>query len=537
MRRKWVLAGLWAAIALNLALLLVGCDRQPGDAGGGTLARVRTEGVLRWGADPSGGAPFVYFDPNNPDRVIGFEVDLVERLSERLGVRPELVRSDWLALVDQLRSGRIDVAINGLEVNAERARQIDFTTPYYQYEQQLTVRAEDADKYQTLAELKGRPVAVLNGSASVDVLREAGWTDALILQYDDSLTPYEEVKLGRADAALAESIIAAYYAGKDLALVSQSRTFSPGLYAAALRQGDDDLRMELNRLLDEMKQSGELGNLYARWGIWTPAQAALGIAPPTEDASSAPIENGEGVRPVSIWPALLRASLYTLLLTALSMPLALAAGLLLALTGRSRRIYLRWPTVTYIQVMRGTPLLVQIYLIYYSLPQLGLGLEDLFGSVGTAVGLGSWFVWPKFAVGVFCLAANYAAYEAEIHRAGIEAIPRGQREAALALGLSERQTFTHIVLPQSFRIILPPVLNDLIAMLKDSCLVSVIGVQELLSVALGIGKARFTVPEMLLAAALLYLLMSLAADVLGKRLEAWLRRRGEPELRTKAGHR
>jgi ABC-type amino acid transport system permease subunit len=98
--------------------------------------------------------------------------------------------------------------------------------------------------------------------------------------------------------------------------------------------------------------------------------------------------------------------------------------------------------------------------------------------------------------------------------------------------MSERQAFYRIVLPQSFRIILPPVLNDLISMLKDSSLVSVIGVQELLTVALGIGRARFTQPEMLAVAALIYLVMSLLCAWLGKRLEERLRRRGTPTLTT-----
>jgi His/Glu/Gln/Arg/opine family amino acid ABC transporter permease subunit len=214
----------------------------------------------------------------------------------------------------------------------------------------------------------------------------------------------------------------------------------------------------------------------------------------------------------------------TILLTAISMPLAVLLGLGLALMERSRRPGLAWPAKIYTQVVRGTPLLVQIFLVYYTLPVLG-----------EAIGLGKALVWPAFAVGILCLAGNYAAYEAEIHRAGLDAVPRGQREAALALGMTPGQSLRLVELPQSFRIVLPPIVNDLVAMIKDTSLVYVIGVRELTAVALGIGKARLLVPQLLVAAAAFYLAVSLAADRIGKRIEARLRSRGAPRTPLDAG--
>jgi His/Glu/Gln/Arg/opine family amino acid ABC transporter permease subunit len=217
-------------------------------------------------------------------------------------------------------------------------------------------------------------------------------------------------------------------------------------------------------------------------------------------------------------PLLLEGAGITLLLTGLSMPLAVLLGLLLAWMRGSRRRLLNWPAAAYIEVIRGTPLLVQMFLVYYSLPQLGRWLQT------------EWLTWNNFAVGVCCLAANYAAYEAEILRAGLEAVDKGQREAALSLGLSERKAFCLIILPQAFRIVVPPLINDLIAMLKDSCLVSVIAVQELLNIAIGIGRSKFNLPQMMVAAAVLYLLMSLACYALGKWLEKRLKVQGAHEL-------
>lgn len=217
-------------------------------------------------------------------------------------------------------------------------------------------------------------------------------------------------------------------------------------------------------------------------------------------------------------PKLFYAARYTLYLTALSMPLAVIFGLFLALMRTSRFKILSIPASIYVEVIRGTPLLVQLYLVYYTLPQLGQVFDV------------DWLTLPNFFVGVICLAGNYAAYESEIHRAGLQAIDKGQREAALSIGMSENQAFFRVVLPQAFRIIVPPIINDLIAMLKDTCLVTVISVNELLNVAMGIGKSTGSVAQMLVAAAVIYLILSLICYVFGKWVEARMKVQGAPEL-------
>lgn len=492
---------------------------------GSSLRRIQDAGVLRWGVDPAGGAPFAMPDPRDPRRLVGFEIELVERLAQHLGVRSEPVPGDWLALIDNLRAGRIDLALNGLEVRAERAAVVDFTAPYYRYAQQLAIRAADRERFRSLADLRGHRISVLNGSASVEVLREAGFGDREIAQYDDSLAPYVELANGRVDGSLAESIIAGYYADGIPGLMRLPETFAPGSYAGALRPGEPELRAAIDAALAHMKRNGDLGRIYQRWGVWSEQQAEIGIArgPEVAPIALASARAAAGLDWSRVLRELALATGTTILLTAISMPLAVAAGLVLALMDRSRRAWLVWPARIYTQVVRGTPLLVQVFLVYYSLPVLG-----------EALGLGQALVWPAFAVGIACLAGNYAAYEAEIHRAGLEAVPRGQREAALALGLTPAQSLRLVELPQSFRIVLPPIVNDLVAMIKDTSLVYVIGVRELTAVALGIGKARLLVPQLLVAAAAFYLVVSMVADRIGKRLEARLREGGAPRVRRDA---
>jgi polar amino acid transport system permease protein len=154
----------------------------------------------------------------------------------------------------------------------------------------------------------------------------------------------------------------------------------------------------------------------------------------------------------------------------------------------------------YVSLVRGTPLIVQIIFVYFGLPQLGI-------------------VIPALPAGIIALGFNYGAYMTEIFRAGIQAVPRGQREAAEALAMPERLVMRRIVLPQAFRIVVPAIGNEFIAMIKDSALVSIIGVTELLWRAQSVGNQKFRTLEAILIAALVYWALTIVFSYFQERLE------------------
>lgn len=154
----------------------------------------------------------------------------------------------------------------------------------------------------------------------------------------------------------------------------------------------------------------------------------------------------------------------------------------------------------YASFFRGTPLLIQILLIYLGLPQLGV-------------------VPGAVTAGIIALSLNYGAYLSEIFRAGILGVPNGQREASLALGLSETVIFWRVTLPQAMRTIIPPTTNQFISMLKDSSLISVMGVWEVMFLAQSYGRSSYRYIEMLTTAAIIYWLMSIALELIQARLE------------------
>ena len=137
------------------------------------LASVSAQQVLRWGADPSGGAPYVYNDPNHPDRYIGYEKEMVDAMAAAMGRKPEFVPSDWETLVSALQRGSFDVIVNGLEPTTDRAKQIDFSNAYYVFELQLTIRSDES-RIRTLADCHNRVVGTLGNTAASRLMQKDG---------------------------------------------------------------------------------------------------------------------------------------------------------------------------------------------------------------------------------------------------------------------------------------------------------------------------------------------------------------------------
>lgn len=260
---------------------------------------------------------------------------------------------------------------------------------------------------------------------------------------------------GQYDATLQDLPAAVFYREQFPTLRFAGDPVGRGYYVIYCRRGDEPLRDAIDRALGRLIDSGDLRALYRRYGLWNDAQDELRAlyrdsfhARTAEAARGWPLIRRYG-------PSLLEASAVTIALSVASMPLAMMIGLLVALG----RLYgpgpLRVVLAGYVEVLRGTPLMLQLFVLFYVL------------------NLGPW----KSAV--LGLAVNYSAYEAEIYRAGLQAIPAGQMEAALALGMSRPLALRRVIVPQAVRIVIPAVTNDFIALFKDTAVCSVINMVEL----------------------------------------------------------
>jgi len=464
-------------------------------------ADIQSRGVLRWGDDAEGGAPYIFHPDDNADRLIGFEVEFAADLARRLGVRDEFVQNNWDMLLPALRQGgNFDIAIAGLERTPENLGKVDMSRPYFAFGQQLVCRVSDPT-FQSLDALRGRPIGVLSATASHRLLEKLGGFDIRI--YQDNVNYFRDLEVGRIDAVLADSPIAQVnLVGNDL-LRPAGPPFDPGHYAVAVPPGETNLLARIDEAILDMIRDGTLQRIYTKYGLWDVAQEGLLGWKPDGLQARRQISTLREWR--TYLPMLLRAAITTVWVTCAGMAVAIVLGLGLALI----RVYgptpFSWLAVAYIEVFRGTPLLLQIYLIYFGLAQqLGFKLSAGFAAV-IALGL------------------NYAASEAENYRAGLLAVPQGQLDAALALGMKRRVALRRILLPQGLRISLPSVTNDFIAMFKDSSIVSVIALVELTKQFqiraidtgdyLGLG----------LLTASIYFAMSWSASLLARRIERALR--------------
>jgi len=418
---------------------------------------------LRWGADAEGGAPYVFEQP--PGHLRGFEAELAGLLAERLRRTPRHVQGPFAQLLPLLERGDVDVVINGIEATDDRARAYALSRPYWAGPERLTVRRGDPRAPASLADLRGRRVGTLPGTLAERMLRGAG---ADVRTYDGGQEdPYRDLALGRTDAVLLDAPIALYY-GDRPELTTLPDGFGEIRYAVVARSSDTQLRDAVSSALEMLVRDGTLPALLQRWGLWTDETGrALGVATapsgPAMELDAWRARSTEGISSSGVGPvlsALLRGALVTLFISVASMALAVALGAALALA----RVYgpapLRALALGYVELFRGTPLLLQLIVVYYGLPELGLKLSPL-------------------VAGWLALGLNYAAAEAENDRAGLLAVPRTQMDAARVLGLGRWQAIRHVIAPQAIRVALPPVTNDFIALLKDSSLVSVVTVTEL----------------------------------------------------------
>jgi polar amino acid transport system substrate-binding protein len=470
--------------------------------------------LLRWGGDAEGGAPFVEADPGDPTKVRGFDVEIAEMIARGLGREPRFVQVSWASIPQSLERGDFEIAMSGMEDRPELRARHAVTLPYFEFHEVLAVRPADKDRYRTMADLAGRRVGTLGATMAYDILLEEQKRTGLVpVSYDDDIHPYTDLVAGRVDAVLLDNIIAERSLTRTGGFVIQPQPVATGSYVGIFAKSNAALRDSANEILRERMRDGSLERTFRTWGVWSDAQAAyfqrvLAEAPRADGADASGAAGGtasETAAPArdrsvrAYFPALLRAALITLVLSCLAMALAVTMGIAIA----AGRVYgppvVRSALAVYVEVVRGTPVLLQLFVIYYGLS----GVVRL----------------PAFAAAVIGLGLNYAAYESEIYRAALMAIPRPQLEAARTLGLSEGQILRLVRGPQALRLALAPMTNDFVALLKDSSLVSVITVVELTKQtaiwATNVGS--WVVPGILCA--LMYLALSLPLSRVARRLE------------------
>ena len=477
-------------------------------AGAAELEEIHSRGELIWAADQEGGGPHVFPDPADPRRLSGFEVEFAKLLAGELGVKARFQQGQWDRL-PLLLDQSADCVINGIELTPERRRDYGCSRPYLGYALQMVGRRGAPPA--TLADLAEAGsagawrVGVLTGSAAEIEMRARtarGEAQIEVIGYDGTLDSMEQVQSGVLDAAVLDDCIVAFYADRFAELRNVDRPFAGGLYTVLTSHRTPKLAAAIDVAIGRMIADGRLKKLYDRWDLAGRQQMLM-----LRDAAEIPPARsrtlGELVR--QTLPLLLSSAGMTVLLSCAAFPLAVAAGLAVAVGRLYGPAWLRPLLTGYVEVLRGTPLMLQLYAIFFLLPKIGLAL-------------------PALAAAIIGLALNYSAYESEIYRAGLKAVPLGQFEAALSLGLTKWQALRHVLVPQAVRIVMPPVTSDFIALFKDTSVCSAITVIELTKRYSVLALSTGRIVELAVVTAVLYLCMSWPLALLSRWFESRLDR-------------
>jgi polar amino acid transport system substrate-binding protein len=517
-RSRWALAVVLTALAIWAYAPAARADG---------LADIRAQKKLVWGGDQEGGGPYIFPRDDDPARVTGFEVDLAARLGEYLKVEAEFSQGNWDRLPDLLQAKKVDIVLNGYEWNAVRVDAMEASIPYYVYALQLLARMSDAT-LQTWDDLKKpradgdkRKIAVLIGSAAEEYIKANYGDHVEIVPYEGNTDSMREVETEKVDATLQDTPIASFYAPRFPGLRPVGEPVGKGYYVIYARKDERALITAINEALVLMIRNGDIERICTKYGIWDAQQAQLiDIAEQAKffgfaKAVAAEVEAGEmpteeevntstrkrGLTVVKEYTGIMvQAAGLTVVLAVISFPIAILLGLMIAIGRMYGPVWVKRPLAIYVEFLRGTPLMLQLYFIFFFLPEVGIQI-------------------PAFATGIFGLAINYSAYESEIYRAGLQAIPVGQMEAALSLGMSRGMAIRRIIVPQAVRIVIPPVMNDFIALFKDTSVCSVVTLVELTKRYSVLSMSTQATIELMAMTAVLYLLMSYPMSIVSRRLE------------------
>jgi polar amino acid transport system substrate-binding protein len=454
---------------------------------------------LRWGGDPSGGAPYVYADPAKPQTYTGFDYEFAEALAQKMGMQAEFVPTDWESIVSSLKRKEFDVIIDGFEPTGDRAREVLFSKPYYLFRLQLTVRKNDSS-IQSLEDCRpgGKSVGTLVNCAASRLLEEGKYN---LKGYQDPVGAYKDLELGRIDAVLMDVAGEMFYARSNPHLRQAGKPFQTGAYVVGIRKEDAALQAKIDNAIDLLINDGTVEKIFRKWNLWDEEQLKLRtVKPPRIEMTSTKLNWSEGLI------KLFKAALVTVSLAFGAMFLAVILGIPLAVGQSNGGRIISALCTAYIEFFRGTPVLVQLLFLYFGLPVIGITLP---GWLTAIVGLG----------------LNYAAYESQIYRTAFQAIPERQWQVAYSLGMKPVLAFRRIIFPQAFRIALPPMTNDFVALFKDTSTAFAIAVWELATAYRELANATQSYLGIGLVVCCYYLAMSLPLAHYAHRLERRLQRK------------
>ncbi len=444
-------------LALTLALTIAAQPASDGDE-----LRLAMSGSFR---------PFSTTDDQG--NLVGFDADIAREVALRLDREPVLVQTDWAGIQAGLQSGKYDLICGSMAITEPRLATMHFSLPYYVSGAQVFVRND-------LHSLEGARLGVTEDSTYERFIDEhpEQFPDVTIVRYGSEAESVAALNTNKIDGFVSDRIVGGFYVQRGSAgtIVPFGDLLYEEACGIAAKQRDDALVLEVNEALFSMIQDGTYGRIYQRWvgappdlerllRSWAAHQQII----PRVDAGAAPsaTDAPQFAETIGNMVSLLgKGAILTIVLSLLTIIISIASGSLIGVGAVSAGTLVRSLSNGYVWIVRGTPLLVQLFIAYFA--------------IATAVNRVAGFeLMGAFGAALLALVVNTTAYNAETIRGGIMAVDPGQWDAASSIGMNRNLIMRRIILPQAFRSSLPSLGNNLVVLIKDTSLVGAITLIEL----------------------------------------------------------
>jgi polar amino acid transport system substrate-binding protein len=440
MKLKWQLFALLAFI-LCLGTLTV----QPVHAADDSLQRVKDKGTLVMGNSPNYPPYEFTVNENGKEHIVGMDIDLGKQIAKDLGVKLVIKKMSFDSLLVALETGKVDMILSGFSPTAERKQHVDFSNNYYVSKQYLILNKAERGYYKNRQSFSGKKVGAVLGSTAANLVKQQ-MPGAKLVTMENAADLVLALKAHKIDGIVKDSASAIAYAQSDATLAAMDGKFSVSSAevgnAIALPKGADSLRLAVNQSIAGVQKRDLFNKVYLK-------NAGKEIAKTNATKSM-----------WHYWPYFAKGVLYTVGISLVAVVIGMLLGALIALIRLSHVKVLKAIFTAYVEFVRGTPLMVQVMFIYF--------------------GIGMFYNISAVVAGTLAVGLNSAAYVSEVFRGGIESIAKGQTEAARSLGLSQHDTMRYVVLPQAITAIWPALGNEFISLIKETLIVSIIGVADLI---------------------------------------------------------
>ncbi|HDA2576236.1 TPA: ABC transporter permease subunit [Staphylococcus aureus] len=434
-----------------------------------TWEKIKERGELRVGLSADYAPMEFEHTVNGKTEYAGVDIDLAKKIAKDNNLKLKIVNMSFDSLLGALKTGKIDIIISGMTSTPERKKQVDFSDSYMMTKNIMLVKKDKVNEYKDIKDFNNKKVGAQKGTEQ-EKIAQTEIENASITSLSRLPDVILALKSGKVEGAVVEKPVAEAYLKQNPKLGISNVKFNEEEKDTVIAVPKDSPKLlsQINKTIKEVKDKGLIDKYM------------------TNAANAMNDDSGFISKYGSFF---LKGIKITILISLIGVALGSILGAFVALMKLSKIKIISWIASIYIEILRGTPMLVQVFIVFFGITAaLGLDISAL-------------------VCGTIALVINYSAYIAEIIRAGINAVDKGQMEAARSLGLNYRQTMKSVIMPQAIKNILPALGNEFVTLIKESSIVSTIGVGEIMfnaQVVQGISFDPFT--PLIVAAALYFVL-------------------------------